>query len=143
MIRQNRRSFGFTLIELLAVIAILGLLFTLVAVNVTGILGRAKADITKTKIKQIEEALNLYHLRNNAYPRTDQGLASLVSDRLLKDENLTDAWKREFQYYCPSASGEGKYDIISGGSDGSYNTDDDITNHTIDKENTQPENPNP
>ena len=51
---------GFTLIELMAVIVILGILATVVAVNVSPFLQRANLEKVRADISQIEKALELY-----------------------------------------------------------------------------------
>ena len=51
---------GFTLIELMAVIVILGILATIVAVNVSPFLQRANLEKMRADLSQIEKALELY-----------------------------------------------------------------------------------
>ena len=69
---------GFTLIELMAVIVILGILATVVAVNVSPFLQRANLEKVRADISQIEKALELYKFNELTYPTTDQGIQSLV-----------------------------------------------------------------
>ena len=68
---------GFTLIELMAVIVILGILATVVAINVSPFLQRANYEKIRADISQIEKALELYKFNELKYPTTDQGLISL------------------------------------------------------------------
>ena len=70
---------GFTLIELMAVIVILGILATVVAVNVSPFLQRANLEKVRADISQIEKALELYKFNELTYPTTDQGIQSLVA----------------------------------------------------------------
>jgi len=69
---------GFTLIELMAVIVILGILATVVAINVSPFLQRANFEKIRADISQIEKALELYKFNELKYPTTDQGLISLI-----------------------------------------------------------------
>ena len=70
---------GFTLIELMAVIVILGILATVVAVNVSPFLQRANLEKVRADISQLEKALELYKFNELTYPTTDQGIQSLVA----------------------------------------------------------------
>ena len=64
----SSQSRGFTLIELLVVIAIIGLLSSIVLASLNT--ARAKARDTKrvSDLKQMQIALELYHLTNGSYP---------------------------------------------------------------------------
>jgi general secretion pathway protein G len=73
-----RRTAGFTLIEIMVVVFIIGLLATIVSVNVIGQTDNARITKAKVDLKQIEEGLHLYKLDNAIYPTTGQGLAALV-----------------------------------------------------------------
>jgi general secretion pathway protein G len=73
-----RRTAGFTLIEILVVVFIIGLLATIVSVNVIGQTDNARITKAKVDLKEIEQGLHLYKLDNGIYPTTDQGLAALV-----------------------------------------------------------------
>jgi general secretion pathway protein G len=72
------RSDGFTLIEILVVVFIIGLLATIVSVNVIGQTDTARITKAKADLKELEQGLHLYKLDNGSYPTTDQGLAALV-----------------------------------------------------------------
>lgn len=73
-----RRTAGFTLIEILVVVFIIGLLATIVSVNVIGQTDTARVTKAKVDLKEIEQGLHLYKLDNASYPTTEQGLAALV-----------------------------------------------------------------
>ncbi|MDR0648946.1 MAG: type II secretion system major pseudopilin GspG, partial [Synergistaceae bacterium] len=136
----KKRS-GFTLVEIMVVVVIIGLLATVVAVNVSRQSDEARITTTRVSIASIENALELYHLNNGFYPTTDQGLKALVEkpssapvpNNYPKGGYVKkppkDAWKRDFLYYCPGTKGE--YDIISLGADGVEGGEDagaDISN---------------
>jgi general secretion pathway protein G len=69
---------GFSLIEMLIVIALIGLLGTLVAGNVIGKFNRAKVDTTKAQMRQLGVILDDFRRECGFYPLTDQGLDALV-----------------------------------------------------------------
>ncbi len=61
---------GFTLIELLVVIAIIGVLTSVLLVNMVGIRGRASDVKRKSDLKQLKNALRLYYNDYQHYPWT-------------------------------------------------------------------------
>jgi general secretion pathway protein G len=59
---------GFTLVELLLVIAIIGILASVISVNFVGIRQRARDSQRKSDIRQIQSAVELYRVDNGSYP---------------------------------------------------------------------------
>ena len=59
---------GFTLIELLIVIAIIGVLATLLMVNFVGVRQRARDAQRKSDLRQIQSAMELYRSDQGSYP---------------------------------------------------------------------------
>jgi general secretion pathway protein G len=74
----TRSEEGFSLIEMLIVIALIGLLGTLVAGNVIGKFNRAKVDTTKAQMRQLGVILDDFRRECGFYPTTDQGLDALI-----------------------------------------------------------------
>lgn len=58
---------GFTLIELLIVVAIIGVLATLLMVNFIGVRQRARDAQRKSDLRQIQSALEIYRADNSSY----------------------------------------------------------------------------
>jgi general secretion pathway protein G len=70
---------GFTLIELLIVIAIIGVLATLLMVNFVGVRQRARDAQRKSDLRQIQSALEIYRSDNAIYPTsTTVGSTSIL-----------------------------------------------------------------
>ncbi|GEM_PF-732793 len=72
LIGTNFRE-GFTLIELLVVMAIIGVLASLIFLNVGSSLGKARDAQRKNDLNAIQTALELYHSDNGKYPPTTSG----------------------------------------------------------------------
>ena len=109
---------GLTLVEIMVVIAILGLLMSVVAVNVMGSLQEANVDATKLTIKKVEQGIQMYATKHKGkYPSTSDGLDAAA--KYFPDNKVpTDAWGNEFQYFSPGTNGGRDYEIISLGRDG-------------------------
>jgi general secretion pathway protein G len=119
------RQRGFTLMELLVVLAILGLLMSLVGPRVLNQLGGAKTKTAGIQIKDLEQSLEMYKLDVGRFPSTEEGLTALVSKPgnaagwngpYLKSDVPLDPWNREYLYKYPGENGE--LDIYSYGQDG-------------------------
>ena len=61
-------TFGFTLVELIVVIAIIGILTSIVLANLAGARAGARDDIRKTDLKNLQAAIELYKAQNGYYP---------------------------------------------------------------------------
>jgi general secretion pathway protein G len=120
---------GFTLTELMVVIFIIGLLATVVMINVLPSQDRAMETKAKADIAVLETALEQYRLDNLSYPTTGDGLQALTQapPSLVQPEryrrggyvkNLPqDPWGRPYQYQAPAPDG-GAFEILSFGADG-------------------------
>ena len=75
---MQRRGVGFTLIEIMAVILILGLVTTIVAVNVFDRIEWARVQTTRVKMRSLEASLDVFRFDQSHYPTTDQGLRALL-----------------------------------------------------------------
>jgi general secretion pathway protein G len=120
---------GMTLLEIMIVIAILGLIASVVVVAVMNNFERAKANTAKLKIGEIHKALDLYKIEVGDYPSQSEGLRALTSPPngppYMKD-TPKDPWSQEFVYFNPARNGGNGIEIISKGADKQEGTDDDI-----------------
>ncbi|WP_132251224.1 type II secretion system major pseudopilin GspG [Methylobacterium segetis] len=125
--RRETSESGFSLVELLVVLAIIGMIATMVTPQVLGYLGRAKGETARIQVKNIAQAVELYYLDSGVYPTTGQGLAALVTQPpggagwrgpYLRDaRGLTDPWGHPYLYRSPGLGGT-PYEVYSLGSDG-------------------------
>lgn len=122
------RQRGLTLVELMVVVAILGLLATIVVLNVLPAQDQAAAQKARTDIAAIESALTQYRLDNLDYPSQQAGLSALTAppSGLRQPERYRpggyvqrlpdDPWGRPYQYAYPGEFSE--FDVYSLGRDG-------------------------
>jgi general secretion pathway protein G len=115
---------GFSLIEILVVLMIIGLLSTIVAINVMPSQERARIEKAKADIVILENALEMYKLEQYRYPSKEQGLSSLVSNKREASNSSrgyikrlpNDPWGNPYQYNIPGEYGD--YELFSMGADG-------------------------
>jgi general secretion pathway protein G len=117
----SRRRRGFSLVEVMIVVVIIGLLASVVTVNVRSYLTRAKQSTARQEIAVTAQAVEAFYAAYSRYPTNDEGIAALTEpSEKLPDPPLTgqpiDPWSRPYQYNCPGA--EAPYEVISYGADG-------------------------
>lgn len=76
---------GFTLIELLAVICILGIIATLIVINVIGTINKTKSSLSSTQISTIEKAAEKWGVVNADKMPLDDSLYDVSIDTLSDD----------------------------------------------------------
>ncbi len=134
--KKRKKRNGFTLVELMVVIFILGLLTTIVVINVLPSQDRAMVEKARADIATLGQALEMYRLDNLSYPTSSDGLQALVAPpaslattaryrqggyiKKLPD----DPWGRPYQYDNPGRQGPG-FDLYSLGADGAPGGEDD------------------
>lgn len=133
--RKRSAEHGFTLVELMVVIVIIGLLATIVAINVIPATDKARTEKAKADVATIEQALEQYRLDNLSYPSSTEGLQALLTapPGLAQPERYRrggyikklpdDPWGRAYRYAVPGK--KGAFDIYSLGADGQPGGTDD------------------
>lgn len=116
---------GFTLLELLVVLAIMALLYAIVAPQVLRYLGSSRTQTTHVQIQNIVGALELYRLDVGRYPTPAEDLKALMAappsapgwngPYLQRQAALLDPWGNPYHYAVPGKHGE--VDVYSLGSD--------------------------
>ena len=131
--RRRRRSpkdeRGFTLVELMVVIVILGLLATVVIINVMPAADRAAMTKARADIATIEQAIDMYRLDHLRYPNEQEGIQALVAGNYIR-RLPADPWRNAYGYRAPGRDGR-EFQIFSLGADGregGSGEDEDISN---------------
>ena len=119
----NDAERGFTLVELMVVIVIIGLLATVVAINVMPAQDTARVKKAEADIALLEQAAEMYRLNKLDYPTTSDGLQALVSEGFVK-RLPDDPWGNPYHYAAPGGDGRA-FDIYSYGADGREGGEDD------------------
>ena len=129
--KQDKRKMdqkGLTLVELMVVIVILGLLSTIVVINVLPAGDQAAVQKARSDIAQLQAALTQYRLDVQSLPTQAQGLLALETrpEGLRRPERYRpggyvnnvpeDPWGNTYIYIYPGEFGE--FDILSYGRDG-------------------------
>ena len=107
---------GFTLVELMVVIVIIGLLATVVVINVMPATDRAALTKAKADIATLEQGVEMYRLTNMRYPTGAEGLQALVSGNHIR-RLPQDPWGNPYRYAAPGRQGR-PFEIMSYGADG-------------------------
>ncbi|WP_394222271.1 type II secretion system major pseudopilin GspG [Alteromonas gracilis] len=133
-----RSNSGFSLIEVMIVLLIIGMIVAMVGPNMFASGEEAKRQKAEIDIQSLESALQMYKLRLNRYPTTEQGLEALVSAPTIDpiprnypeggfiNRLPEDPWDNPYSLISPGEVGA--IDIFSNGPDGQPGTDDDIGN---------------
>lgn len=125
--RRPAREAGFTLVEMMVVIVILGLLATVVAINVLPSQDKAMREKARADVSVLEQGLESYRLDMFAFPSTEDGLQALVTppasvqaERYREGGYIRrlpkDPWGNAYQYRSPGQHQQ--VDVFSFGADG-------------------------
>lgn len=128
--KKRNTEAGFTLTEIMVVVFIIGLLSTVVLVNVFGASSDAQVKTARANVSAFQQSLEQYRLRMYSYPTESQGLQALIEPPQGLDNPAlypqggfiqqlpNDPWGRPYQYDFPAERSRAAYDVYSLGADG-------------------------
>jgi general secretion pathway protein G len=141
MKQRTSSTQGFTLIEVMVVLLIIGIMAGIIAPQILGNQDAANIKKAAVDIQQLESALEMYKLRNNSFPTTEQTLEALITapttDPIPRNfpqggfiKRLSqDPWGNDYQLLSPGELSA--VDIFSFGPDQEPGTEDDIGNWNL------------
>lgn len=127
---MSRATRGFTLIEMLVVIAVIGVLASVVGPMVFRNVGDARVAAARAQMETFILALETYRLDNDRYPTTSQGLQALRArpaadprprgwrGPYLRRDVPADPWGNPYRYESPGRANPESFDLESLGRDG-------------------------
>ena len=125
---RKKRCSGFTILEIMAVVIIIGILASMVAINVFSKVDDAKVKATKASLRILDDSVTQFKLDTGRFPTEEEGLKALVEKPTdvtsypeggyLKTRTVPkDAWQHEFVYRLNPEKG-GPFEVKSLGADG-------------------------
>jgi general secretion pathway protein G len=124
-IHTNTLQRGFTLMELLAVIIIIGVLAATIGSRIINT-EPARANLARTEMGQMVQALDLFKLEIGRYPSAQEGLEALIRNPgnvsnwngpYFRKDNIKDPWQNDYKYITPGPNNT-PFEIKSLGADG-------------------------
>jgi general secretion pathway protein G len=115
-LRRDDGEEGFTLVELMVVLVIIGLLATVVIINVLPATDKAATTKARADIATLEQGVEMYRLNKLQYPTGENGLQAILAERYIK-RLPNDPWGNPYHYSSPGRDGR-PFDIVSYGADG-------------------------
>ena len=132
---RDRR--GMSLVEIMVVIAIIGILGSVIAVNVFGFLEDANRSAAKIQMQNMQKGLIAYAAKHKGkYPTSGEGLDA--AKKYFEGNAVPrDPWDNNYVYTSPGTRGNNPYEIVSYGKDGKEGgegDDADITSWNLSNE---------
>lgn len=112
--RQAARTRGFTLVEMLVVMAIIGLLLSIVAPRYIGTLERSKETMVKQDLAVMREAISNFHHDLNRYPESLEEMVQKKYLRAIPMDPVTGRSDTWISSYSNDPAEQGLADVLSG-----------------------------
>ena len=120
---RRQTDTGMTMLEFMIVLAIIGLVMSVVGVGVYSSYKKAQKKIAQVAVNEIaSKTVQFMTDNNNECPKT---IDDLVAQKYMPKKQR-DPWNKEFILRCPGTVNTDGVDVISLGPDGQEGTADDI-----------------
>jgi general secretion pathway protein G len=120
---KRQAQAGMTMLEIMIVLAIIGLVMSVVGVGVYSSYKKAQKKIAQVAVNEIASKTVQYMTdNNNECPKT---IDDLVAQKYMPKKQK-DPWNRDFILRCPGQVNTDGIDVVSLGPDGQEGTADDI-----------------
>jgi len=120
---RRQTDTGMTMLEIMIVLAIIGLVMSVVGVGVYSSYKKAQKKIAQVAVNEIaSKTVQFMTDNNNECPKT---IDDLVAQKYMPKKQR-DPWNKEFILRCPGTVNTDGVDVISLGPDGQEGTADDI-----------------
>lgn len=123
--KHRRHAAGFTLIEVMVVVAIMGLLATLVVMNVGPAMDDAREEIIQTDLSTIAAATKRYHLKMGQLPSMEERMTPDDRDATYIDDPSLDPW--DAPYHILPGDSKRTFFVVCTGRDKTLDTEDDLS----------------
>ncbi len=128
--RKARAVRGMTLLEIMIVIAILGLLASVIVAAVMNNFERAKISTTRIQLDKVKQAVQMSSVSNDGeYPNKIEDLLNPADGgpALITKKHMKDPWNQPIVYRLQGDKQGEPFSLRSKGPDGAIDTNDDIS----------------
>ena len=131
---RRRTARAFTLMEMMLVLGIIGILVTITAMSLKGVMGDAEVTKAQAGLRTVDMGLLRFKtLTGGLMPTQLEGLVTKPSGltgkpwkQICAPKDLIDPWQTPYIYRNPGKKNSAGYDLFSAGVDKKEGTEDDI-----------------
>lgn len=101
MAKNKKNNKGFTLPELMVSMSIIGTIGAMSADKLTSLIPTARDAQRQANVRQVQTALEIYHLYNNSYPKTGNCNEPTKTGWNILEKELSNKSGKEKEIYIP------------------------------------------